>query len=165
MRIKGKKLVDPNRDVLVIPRGNAPDIALWFEAILDYEPFTKMCPLPKPPIRKIKDEDIPNFEDKDYIKRCHRYAEKKMAWMILTSLKATDDLEWEQVDLSRPDTWMIFRKELGESGFTNHEIDLMVAKAVEVNGLSEMKLEAAREAFFRARAEHAQTIEVTEGEI
>lgn len=152
MKIKGKKITGPNEEIIPIPRGNGKeDIILLARAILDMSPFQKMCPPPNPPKKKINGVDIPNLKDPSYIKQLDRYAEQRMAYMIITSLEATEGLEWEKVDPSDPSTWKLFRAELRESGFSDVEIDRVVGGVASVNALSEMKIEAARERFLLSR--------------
>jgi len=147
MKIKGKKIEGPNREIIAIPRGDGDDIVFIAEAILDMEPFEKMCPAPLAPKRKIDGVDVLNLKDSGYEKAVEVYATKRLAWMVLTSLEATSELEWEKVDLSDSSTWLNFREEMHEAGFSDIEINRVVAGVVSVNALSEDKIEAARERF------------------
>jgi hypothetical protein len=147
MKIKGKKIIGPNKEVIAIPRGNGDDIILVAEAVLDHSPFDKLCPVPKPRIKKIDGQDIPDLSDKSYNDKIQKYSEKKTTWLILTSLKATPELEWEQVDLNDPSTWLLFRKELRESGFSDMEVNRIINGALSAQGLNEAKIEAARDRF------------------
>ena len=147
MRLKGKKIEGPNREIIAIPRGDGDDIVFIAQAVLEMEPFEKMCPPPIPPIRKIKGKNIPNLKDKNYEIALDTYATKRMAWMVLTSLEATPELEWETVDVSDSSTWMNFRDELKDAGFSDIEVNRVVAGVVSVNALSEAKIEAARDRF------------------
>jgi len=149
MKIKGKKIEGPNREIIAIPRGDRDDIILIVEAIQDMSPFEKMCPPPVPTMRKIDGVDVPNIKDTNFLKQIDRYAEKRMAWMIITSLEATEELEWETVDPSDPSTWQYFRDELKEAGFSDVEVNRVIGGVVSVNALSEAKVEAARERFLR----------------
>ena len=147
MKIKGKKIEGPNREIIAIPRGDGGDIVFIAQAILDMEPFEKMCPTPLAPKRKIDGVDVPNLKDPSYEAAVDVFATKRLAWMILTSLAATPELEWEKVDLSDSSTWLNFREEMHESGFSDIEINRVVVGVVSVNALSESKIEAARERF------------------
>ena len=154
MKIKGKKIEGPNREIIAIPRGDGDDIVFIAQAILDMEPFEKMCPAPLPPKRKINGVDVPNLKDSAYVAANEVYATKRLAWMILTSLEATSELEWEKVDLGDSSTWLNFREEMHESGFSDIEINRVVAGVVSVNALSEIKIEAARERFLLSQQAH-----------
>jgi len=153
MKINGQRIEGPNRDVIVIPRGDSEDIVFTVEAVLDIKPFEKMCPLPKPPLRKMKGGvDVPNFTDPAYKQATQKYAEQRVAWLVLKALEATEGLEWEKVDISDPSTWLSLREELRDSGFSDVEINRIVGGAISVNALSEEKIQAARERFFLSRA-------------
>ena len=151
MKINGRKIEGPNEEIIPIPRGNGDDIILTVRAILDMEPFDKMCPPPVPPVKKIKGTDIPQLNDKNYVKAVTKFAEKRMAWMVITSLEATEGLEWEQVDKNDFSTWPLFRKEMTEAGFSDVEIGRVIAGVTSVNALSEIKIQAARERFLLSR--------------
>jgi len=149
MKIKGRHISEPNKEIIPIPRGNGDDIILVAEAVLDHTPFDKMCPIPQPKMRKIDGVDIPDLNDKGYNKAIERYSEKKTAWLIITSLRATPELEWELVDPSDHQTWTFFRKELSDSGFSDLEINRIINGALSAQGLNEAKVEAARDRFLR----------------
>ncbi|MFA5758508.1 MAG: hypothetical protein WC942_03940 [Clostridia bacterium] len=149
MKIEGRKIIGPNREVIAIPRGDGPDIIFIAEAVLDHKPFDKLCPPPKPVIKKIGGEDIPDIKDKNYQRQIQQYSERKTAWLVLTALQATKGLEWETVDLTNPSTWLLFRKELIDSGFSDIEINRIINGALTAQGLNEYKIEAARDRFLR----------------
>ena len=151
MKINGKKIEGPNREYVVIPRGQGDDIVFTVEAILDMRKFEKVCPLPKPPMRKIDGVDIPQISDKSYLQRVNHHSEERLAWMIITSLVATEGLEWDTVDPDDRRTWSRFRKEMQDSGFSDMEINRIVAAVVGVNALDEAKIQEARDRFLRLR--------------
>lgn len=151
MKIKGKKLEGANREYVIIPRGQSDDIIFTVEAILDMGKFEKQCPLPKPPMRKIDGVDIPQLSDKSYLQRVNQHSEKRLAWMVITSLAATEELEWEIVDPDDYRTWPRFRSEMQEAGFSSMEINRVVAAVVSVNALDEAKIQEARERFLRSQ--------------
>ena len=149
MKIKGKKILGANREIIAIPRGDGEDIVFIAEAVLDQKVFDKLCPVPKPRLKKIDGVDVPDFDDKNYNKNIMKYSEKKTAWLILTSLKATPELEWEQVNFNDPSTWALFRQELNDSGFSDLEVNRIINGALTAQGLNEAKIEAARDRFLR----------------
>lgn len=154
MKINGQRIEGPNRDIVVIPRGEGDDIIFHVEAVLDMEPFEKMCPLPRPPTRKIKGGiDVPQLNDPAYVKAMEAHAEKRVAWLVLKSLEATEGLEWEKVDIDDASTWLLIREELREADFSDVEVNRIIGGAVSVNSLSEVKIQAARERFLRLREE------------
>ncbi len=147
MKIKGKKIEGVNVEIIPIPRGDGDDIIFKARAVQDMGPFEKMCPMPKPPLRKIDGVDVPQLKDKNYLKAMERRGEQRMAWMILTSLEATEGLEWEDVKVNDPSTWLKLESELKSSGFSAVETQRITAGVVNANALSEEKIEAARERF------------------
>ena len=147
MKIKGKKIEGVNVEIIPIPRGDCDDIIFQARAIQDMEPFEKMCPTPAPPKRKIDGVDVPQLKDKDYVKAMEKRAEQRMAWMVITSLEATEGLEWETVKADDPSTWLQLEPELKKAGFSAVERQRIVAGVVNANALSEEKIEAARERF------------------
>ena len=147
MKIKGKKIEGPNREIIPIPRGMGDDLVFIVNAIMDMTPFEKMCPAPTPLLRKIDGVDIPNLKDPAFLKLLDQHATKRMAWMVITSLEGTEGLEWETVDIGDPSTWRLFRDEMKSAGLSEMEINRIVAGVISVNALSESKIEAARERF------------------
>ncbi len=156
MKIKGKKIEGVNVEIIPIPRGDGPDIIFEAHAIQDMEPFEKMCPLPNPPKRKIDGVDVPQLKDPNYLKAVDKRAEQRMVWMVLTALEATEGLEWETVKIDDPSTWQQLEPELRGSGFSAVEIQRIIAGVVNVNALSEAKIEAARERFLLSQQAAAE---------
>lgn len=154
MKIKGKKIEGPNIEIIPIPRAMGDDIIFKAQAVLDMGPFEKMCPTPVPPMKRLGSGDtIPNLQDEAYLKSLTNLATKRLAWIVLTSLQATEGLEWETVDLSDHTTWELFREEMRKSGFSDIEINRVVAGCISANALNDDKIEAARERFLRTAQE------------
>lgn len=154
MKLNGHKIEGPNRDFIVIPRGNNKDIVLHVQAVLDMDQFEQMCPTPRPPMRKMKGGlDVPNLNDSAFRKACERHVEQRLMWMVLKSLEATPELEWELVDIGDSSTWLNMRKELREAGFSDVEINRIINAAYGVNSLNEAKIQAARDRFLLSREE------------
>lgn len=153
MKIAGRKIEGVNTETVIIPRGDGPDIVFICQAVLDDEPFVKLCPPPMPPkYTKPGNIVIENVKDPTYIAQTEEYARKKLAWTIIESLKATPDLEWEVVKPENSETWLKVWDELTESGFSAVEKTQILNGVLSANCLNEAKLEKAREAFFRTRA-------------
>ncbi|GAG59832.1 unnamed protein product, partial [marine sediment metagenome] len=66
--------------------------------------------------------------------------------------------DWEKVDVTDPSTWHLFRSEMREGGFSDVEIDRVMAGVISVNALSEAKIEAARERFLLLRQEQQDAL-------
>ncbi len=154
MKMQGKKIEGANEMVIVIPRASSDDIVFRARAVLDMTPFEKMCPPPSPPTRMLPGgKEIKNLKDRGYLDQVSNYSIQRLSWIVLTSLEATEGLEWEKLDIGDPTTWNNFREELTESGFSDVEIDRIVADCIAINALSDSKIEEARERFLLAAQE------------
>jgi hypothetical protein len=154
MKLNGKKIEGPNEVTIVIPRGSGEDIILKARAVLDLDDFEEMCPIPTPPTRRMAGgQDVPNLKDQGYMAALQRRAVMRLTYIMLTSLEATEGLEWETVDLSDSNTWDNYLSELKDSGFSPIEIQRIQADVIEVNALNEAKIEEARQRFLLAAQE------------
>lgn len=154
MKLNGEKVEGPNVEILVIPRGgNRPDVVFQARAILDSKPFETLCPAPVPPVRIMKGgAREKNFDDPGYKTEMELYNEKRMAWMVIESLKATDGLEWETVKENDHTTWTGFKDELKAAGFSYIEVQRIENCVYAANCLNETKVEEARKSFLRGLA-------------
>lgn len=153
MKLNGKKVQGSNIELIVIPRGGEEeDVVLQATAVLDYKPFEAMCPEPKPPAKILKggakeyDLEAPAYKEAVKV-----YHERRTAWMILQSLKATPGLEWETVDPANYRTWTNYEQELKDSGFSHVEVQRIVVGVLNANCLNEARIEEARANFLRGR--------------
>lgn len=150
MKINGRQLSKPNEMLLVLPREGEDDIVIKARAVNDTKEFEKICPEPKPQTRLIKGKGkVQDFESPNYLKAMEEYGNRKYQWMMITSLNATPELQWEQVDISNPDTWKLWIDELRSSGFSEYEVQRIVKLCQDANNLTESRLEEARERFLR----------------
>lgn len=151
MKIRGKA-VGVHEEPIIIPRPDG-DVEIIAKAVEDAEKFEKMCPPPQPKAKKLPNGDIiRDFEDKRYQKDLEAWAEKKTAWMVIKSITAgTPDLTWEEVDLSNHTTWMKYKDEMRESGFSENEINRITNAMLRANGLSEAAFAEARQRFLLRR--------------
>ena len=148
MRLNGKTVSGANETIIVIPRFNSDNIIFKARAVLDMEEFEKMCPAPTPPKKVFAGgREVENVKDPGYIQQMENHSTLRLSWIVLTSLSATEDLEWDNVDIADPTTWNNFRIEMTESGFSTIEINRVIADCLNVNALNEEKIEAARELF------------------
>lgn len=147
MKMNGVKIECPNESILVLPRPDG-DLVFKARAVLDYDEFDRVCLEPKPPVKVVKGgKREVNIADPDYVRAVNEHNERRMAWIILTSLRATEGLEWETVDIAKPETWTQYTAELKAAGFSIVEINRIVTLALQANALDEAKLESARQAF------------------
>lgn len=151
MKIQGKELKTRNREPIVIER---QDQRFYFiaEAIVSYEEFDKLVPLPEAPMKMlpggVQEKDLKNEE---FRQRVLDYGALKTHWFVITSLKTTEGLEWDTVDYDNPDTWGNWATDLQNSGFTAFEIDRLVEGITKANGITTKSIEQAREDFLAGR--------------
>jgi len=144
MKLKGKR-PGVHIEPIPLPRPNG-DLIFLAKAIEDFEPFTTLCPPPKPPTKTLPGgEIISNIEDKGFQQALTNYGNKRVAYMVIKGLEdGTPDLEWETVKLDDHTTWDKYTKELRESGLSDIEISRLVNGVMRANSLSEDAVEEAR---------------------
>lgn len=154
MKIPGIEKPQANVVIVPIPRANSQDIIFKVQAVIDREPFDKLCPAPIPPIIVRKGGvKSANVEDSKYKEEVSKHARHYSNWVIIQSLKATEWLEWEKVDLSNPETWHLYEEEFKEAFLTDAEISRIVNGVYEANGLDEDKVDEARKRFLADQQE------------
>jgi len=148
MKINGKILDGPKPVIIPIPRGDE-DIILKAEAVVDMEEFNTLCPRPAPPMVLLKGNNIatPQVNDPKFQKELMEYGTKRIDYMIVKSLEATDSLEWDTVDINSPDTYKNYEDDFKNAGLTSFEINRIVESIMEVNGLSDERIEEAKKRF------------------
>lgn len=153
MKIAGRIFKGPRVETVVLPRQGG-DIVIQAQAVVDFNDFEELCVMPKPPMmqKRGESEQIPLLDDKDYLKKVNAYAEKQTNWMMLKSLEATKDLEWETVDADDPDTWGNYKDELQAAGFSFKEVSLILNTVMDACGLNQSKIEEATERFLADQA-------------
>lgn len=153
MLLNGKKLEGPRIVTIVFPRENG-DLIFQAKAVLSYKDFESLCPAPKAPeiIRPggIKSVDI---TDKKYLESVEEWAINKTRWMILESLSATEGLEWQTVEMSKPETWKNYSTELEEAGFTPAEQSRLLGIVFDACGLNQEKIDEATKRFLATQQE------------
>lgn len=147
MKFRGKTLGERNADVLVLFRGSKR-IVIKAEAVESYEEFDALVSVPIPPEKILPGgKKERNTKDSDFIKAREEYASQKTDWLIITSLRATKDIEWERVKYDEPATWSEWEPELREAGFIEIECMRIVQLVTEVNSLDDDMLDQARQDF------------------
>lgn len=149
MKIKGRTIAGPNVELIVIPRGDRESVVLKAKAVVDYDAFDALVPVPVPPMITHRGEKVavPNFEDPDYRKASRERFTKRANWIMLESLSATEGLEWDTIRMNEPSTWTNIDSELKTAGFSKAEVN-MISNAVSVaNGLDDEKIKEARDRF------------------
>jgi hypothetical protein len=154
MKIQGRTSLPTSPKEIPIVRGSGDGVVFTARAVNtdDLERFNQLCPAPKPLATRHKDGttsfDVTNPE---YLAALDEHSKRRMEYIILSSLDKTEDLQWDTVDMSKPETWANFNKELIDTGLSLTEINDIVTGIVEVNNLDQEKVEAAKKSFLAAR--------------
>lgn len=151
MRYKGKQLSAPKPEVLVIPREDE-DIVFQAQAVMDYSPFELISPEPEPPEKMLPGgKKTKDFQHPAYQERMADWMKKRQLWLILESLKVSEGVEWETVDLNDPETYENYWDELAKSGFNEMERAMIRNLALKANSVDDQKMEEARQRFLQSR--------------
>lgn len=161
MKIKGRELYQLPEETIVIPRGGEEPIVFKARAVTDWAEFNKLVQEPVPPQRMVKGKKESDFKNPSYLQRVAKYNELTNAWLILESLKATPDLEWDLVKADQPDSWLKLEEELRQF-LLPVEIRRIIQGVFQANALDEKHVEAARKAFLERQ--EAESHEKSSGE-
>lgn len=168
MKFGDRKLDKPNVAYAVIPRpplrekqedGNIKeinqDIVFTAEAVLDFTPFEKLCPEPKPqPGQRPGGEVFVNINDPKYKAKIMEWAGYKHSWVVIESLKATKELTWDTVDPNIPSTWKNYEQELRDAKFTSREMNEILKAVVQANALDDDRIKEARDRFLSSLSDN-----------
>jgi hypothetical protein len=146
MKIGGIELKGPAEEVLVLPRLGGDDIIFRACAVMDMDAFEAMYPEPKAPGRRTKNGWELNENDETYTEQVAKRDEIRFAYLVVKSLEPSK-IEWEQVDMDKPDSWLCWSDELKAAGVCSTEINRIVVCVMQANALDEAKLKEARSAF------------------
>jgi len=149
MKIGGKE-VTPNEGILVLPRSNGEDIVIRAKAVSINEDFNKMVPEPTAPLIQKKDGKFHDYSDKNYKDSMKHRGELKFSYMVIRSLEPSE-IEWQTVDIEKPNTWRGWSKELMDAGISETECNRIIGAVMVANSLDELKIKEAREAFLRGQ--------------
>lgn len=132
-------------DFIVLRPGTKQEVVIRARAFRDWDEFNALCPVPEAPGRNERGKGfVRNYEDKTYKDRVKQRNTQQAGWMAFQSLY---EVEWETVESDNPKTWPNWEDELKDSGFTQIECNLIMGLVLDVNGLNEDKMRAARESF------------------
>ena len=152
MKFKGEKVSARNLEICVIPRGDGDSVVFKCQAVLDMDDFEKLCPVPKPPQRMMAGgKKVIDIEDPIYKHKIEDRNDKRISYLILKSLEATEDLEWETVVMGDSDTWGNYETEFKQAGFSPVEIMRIINSCMTANCLNEDKLKEARDSFLASQ--------------
>lgn len=152
MKINGVILDKPEPEVIVIPKGKK-EFVFKADAVLDYTEFESLCPRPKPPVilKKGGKQEL-NIEDETYNEKVAKWCGARINWMIITSLKATPDLEWETIDAKNPETWGNYEKELLKF-FPDKDVQRIIEIVFVACGLNQNRIDEATERFLAGQGQ------------
>jgi len=153
MKVNGKdpKAIGPRESVVVIPVGGS---TFTFKArMVNVEKFGDILKAPEPPESIGKEgTTFKDYENAKYLEDAMKWATYQTDWWILESLKATEDLVWDTVDMSDPETFGNWKTELEEAQFSQTEIVAIINIVNEANGMSQERLEEATQSFLAEEA-------------
>jgi hypothetical protein len=166
MKLFGQTITEPNVVEITIPRKNVENtIVFKAKSIIDFDEFDELCPEPEAPVRFVRGQATPQkaTDDPSYIKAQEERSSKRMSYMIVKSLEATEGLEWETVDMKKPETWANYATELKQAHFNAIEINRIISGVMKANCLDEDSIKEAEERFLamkeaRLLSESSQTV-------
>lgn len=161
MKLHGKKASPPKPISVKIFRedddGNPANLIFLCGAVLDLDvAYEALCPPPKPPLTMIvaTGEQKKDTNDKRYQKSLDDWHERKTCYFYIRSLASTPDLEWETVDVTKPDTFKLLDKELGEF-LTPAECRQIFSACYQANAPTENRRKEAIDVFVPTQSEAA----------
>ncbi len=164
MKINGKKIQGANKEYVVIPRPDG-DLVFVASAVLDMKEFKRLCPDPVPGKKQLPGGKIvEDFKDPEYLEALKTFQDKRWAYLFLKSYENSPGLEWETVQLSDPNTWLNFEKELEEADFTNSEIQLLTIGMTAANSLNQAKIDEAKARFLAGLILSNEQLSLTGGQ-
>lgn len=155
MKIRGKVIDVPKPLIFAIPRldehGEPDDIIFTVKAVTDYTRFDQLCPRPKPRTKMQPGHELVHLTDEPaYVEKMDQWADRRYAYLILTSLSATEGLEWNTVNLDQPITWLNWEEEL-KTCLTDREVAIVLTKIGEVNAPTAERQREALDRFFQSQ--------------
>lgn len=151
MRINGRVVQGKNRKTVVLPREGEEAIVIIAEAVSDIDGVFEFIQMPEPPVIQKPTGIEKNFADKGYKEQLQHFNVRRMAWIMIESLKPSN-IEWSLVREDDPSTWTKWGQEFKEAGFSPMEVSRITDAVLEANALDEEKLEAARKVFLHGQA-------------
>lgn len=147
MKFAGKEIKPREVEIVVIPRKTG-NLVFKAQPVLNFEEFNNLCPAPQPPETLLPGGvKQKNILHPDYLKAVDEQAKRQTAWLIIKSLQATEELEWETVDLTKPETYENYKDELIKAGLSTAEINAIIGAVINACGLSSTKIEEATNSF------------------
>ena len=159
MKLSGESIYIPNEVRIAIVRENHPNGGIVFiaKAIEDMGEFEDICPRPQPPwIKDIHGNKTYNHKDEAYLEKLKEWNHKQTQWLVMKSLEATPDLEWEKVNINDPSTYENLEQEFKDAGLNNIEIIRIFNGCLDANSLTNKHIKKAEEDFLASLVEAQQ---------
>lgn len=164
MRVRGKTVTAPPPVHCDIYRG-PEKITFVCNAVLDYEKFDDLVPVPKPPLitSRKAGTSTRDVNDPSFLEKVNRYATLRTAYLVITSISGTPDLEWDMVKLDDPETWFKYEDEL-RSFLSEPEMERLTKAVMEANSPTEARQSEALDRFTPSQ-EEAESSQSQVGEL
>ena len=153
MRIGSVELKGGNKDYIVFPRPEG-DVVIWAQTVRDFKEFEALVKYPIAPVIQTKEGKKSDTKDPSYRDLVKIYDDQRFAYLCIKSLEPSD-IEWNEVNLDNPRTYVKWIEELLEAGLSEVECNRIIGLVLQVNSLDEAKLQAAREHFARGQGQAA----------
>lgn len=142
--IGGRTVSGPKTVLLVLPR-EPEDIVFKFVSVLDDDEFLALYPEPRPrrQTETKTGKTVLLTEENQYKKAWAAWNKAKTNWFFLKSIEPSH-VEWQTVDMLKPDTYDKWQQELHDAGFSFAETNTIWQKFESTNVLTEKMLEEAR---------------------
>lgn len=149
MKRNGEKLVKPATKLVVFQREDE-FIEFTLSAVGNRKSFDKMVPEPKPVIaRSLDGTEEPQVQAPNYKAAVEKRNDLFRAWLVINAISpSTEWLEWEQVDLDKPETWLLWEDEMEQAGISYGERTQLTNHVIELNALSRNAVDEALKSFF-----------------
>lgn len=151
----GGKTPTVAEEILALPRTNG-DIIVKARAVLDMAMFESLVPMPTPPkVMKAGEGFKEDTTAESFVAQIKRRNDLRLDFIAINSLY---EIEWDEVDLDKPNTWPKWSEELENAGLSDMERKRIFLAVLNANSLDDRKLELAREAFLRGQAREAERL-------
>jgi hypothetical protein len=129
-----------------------------------YDGFDEVCARPVPRMGGVPGKERPMIEAKEYRDALTDWSNKFNEWVILASLQEIADdkgnrspVEWEEVDMTNPDTFLKWKDELLANGFSVGDLRRIELEVWRCNQMDEQMIEAAKNHFLAITKGQATT--------
>ncbi len=155
MKINGVSKLKENTQTYTVVRDGLDPIIFTLKPA-DMKWFTEIVEEPSPPmVTKPGEPAVADLSDPKYVEAMESYSLKQGQYFIISSISATEGLEWEKIDLAKPDTWEKFEEELDEFKLLPTEKAGLLQAITRANSLDQKFIDAKRDDFLALKAAQA----------